>query len=92
MTLVLNGTFRKALISSSVAAIFALCAYLASDLNARIKFLESESRRVGLVAAGRGERIEKLERKVDLLETRVRDHEILLGTRPRRRVTREPEW
>lgn len=56
-----NGTLRKAIITASVTLIFGVLTYLFHNTMTRLNFLESETYRIGKIAAGRGERLDKLE-------------------------------
>lgn len=74
MTLPENGTARKALISGAIGLAFAVAAWGGKDVLDRITRLEREADRIGKIAAGRGDRIESLERRVEHLEQRPRPH------------------
>lgn len=60
-----NGnTARKAVITSAIGLAFTAFTWGVNNIVSRVAVLESEAFRVGKIAAGRGERIESLERSV----------------------------
>lgn len=56
-----NGTAKRALINSAIGAVFLAMAAWASNVEKRLSFCEMEAYRVGKIASGRGERLDRLE-------------------------------
>lgn len=79
-----NGTLRRAIITGLVGLVFAALTYLFRDVMTRLAWLESEAYRVGKIAAGRGERIEKLESHVERVEREMIDLRMNAGGGRRR--------
>lgn len=73
MALPTNGTARKALITGAIGLAFAGIASVTGVIWQKVAWLESEAYRVGKIAAGRGERIDRLERYIDQLQREMVD-------------------
>jgi hypothetical protein len=90
VTIHINGTLRKALISGCVSMVFALFAYVITDLNTRLRWLEAESIRIGKIAAGRGKDLERHDVSIEWLRQQVIELQIRYAERDARRPAPRP--
>lgn len=77
-----NGTARRTFIISSITLAFSVFSgtlvYIVNDVMTRLRFLESERMRIGLIAQGRGVQIADLKEENQSLRRKLLDVEVRL--------------